>query len=297
MQKPSALDWPGPLARMEPTQRHLVLALTVSVLIHALLLSLHFGLAGAHRPSRETALAVILVNSKSAAPPADAQALAQANLDGGGNSPDRHLAGTPLPASSAARAGNAAIEARRRVARLEAKQRQMLTALRSTRTVVPELPRSAPQPGPEPTPGIDLASTALAMVRLEGQIARNVEEYNQRPRIKFIGARTREYRYAQYVEDWRQKIERIGNLNYPESARGRLYGSLVLTVVIRSDGTLLRVEVDRPSGHKLLDDAAMRIVRLAAPFPPFPPDIRRDTDVLEITRTWTFTNADRLQAQ
>jgi len=297
MQKSSVLDWPGPLARMAPSQRHLILALAASALLHALLLSLHFGLAGAHWPGRERALDVVLVNSKRATPPADAQALAQANLDGGGNTGRERLAGTPLPASLSARAGNASIEAQRRVARLEAKQQQLLTEARSTRTVRPELRRSASQPAPEPIAGVDLASTALAMVRLEGQISRNVEEYNKRPRKKFIGARTREYRFAQYVEDWRQKIERVGNLNYPESARGRLYGSLVITVVIGSDGTLERVEVNHPSGHPLLDAAALRIVRLAAPFAPFPPDIRRDTDVIEITRTWTFTNADRLQAE
>jgi len=291
------IAWPGPLARMAPSQRHLVLALAASVLLHALLLMLHFGLPGAHWPARERALDVVLVNSKSAAPPVDAQALAQANLDGGGNSDQDRRASTPLPASLAAREGNAVVEARRRVARLEARQRQLLTAARSARAVNPGLPRGATQAAPQPIAGIDLASNALAMVRLEAQIAKRLEDYNKRPRIKNIGARTREYRYAQYVEDWRQKVERVGNLNYPDSARGRLYGSLVITVVIRSDGTLERVEVNRPSGHKLLDDAARRIVQLAAPFAPFPPDIRRDTDVIEITRTWTFTSADRLQAE
>ncbi|HUW38167.1 MAG TPA: energy transducer TonB [Rhodocyclaceae bacterium] len=297
MQKPSVLAWPGPLARMEPSQRHLVLALAASVLLHALLLMLHFGLPGAHWPTRERALDVVLVNSKSAAPPSLAQALAQANLDGGGNSDEDRRASTPLPASLAAREGNAVVEARRRVARLESRQQQLLTEARSTRAVRPEPRRGAPQPAPQPAAGIDLASNALAMIRLEAQIDKRLEDYNKRPRVKNIGARTREYRYAQYVEDWRQKVERVGNLNYPDSARGRLYGSLVITVVIKSDGTLERVEVNRPSGHKLLDDAARRIVQLAAPFAPFPPDIRRDTDVIEITRTWTFTSADKLQAE
>jgi protein TonB len=141
-----------------------------------------------------------------------------------------------------------------------------------------------------------MASSAMAIARLEGQIARQMEEYNQRPRKKFIGARVEEYRFAQYVEDWRQKIERIGNLNYPDAAKGRLYGSLVLTVVIKANGDLERVEVSRPSGQPLLDDAARRIVRMAAPYPAFPEAIRRDTDIIEITRTWTFTNADRLRA-
>ena len=126
--------------------------------------------------------------------------------------------------------------------------------------------------------------------------ARNIEEYNQRPKRKFIGARVTEYRFAQYVEDWRQKVERVGNLNYPDSARGKLYGSLVLTVAIKQDGELERVEISRSSGHQVLDEAARRIVRLAAPYAVFPEAVRRDTDILEITRTWSFTGADQLRA-
>jgi protein TonB len=132
------------------------------------------------------------------------------------------------------------------------------------------------------------------LVRLEAEIGRSIDEYNQRPKRKFIGARVEEYRFAQYVEDWRQKVERVGNLNYPEAARGKLYGSLILTVAIKSDGSLERVELNRSSGHKVLDEAAQRIVRLAAPFAAFPENIRRDTDIIEITRTWTFTGADQL---
>jgi protein TonB len=157
--------------------------------------------------------------------------------------------------------------------------------------------RNNPTPAPaEIRSGADLASSALAIARIEGQISRQLEEYNQRPRKKFIGARVEEYRFAQYVEDWRQKIERIGNLNYPDAAKGRLYGSLVLTVIIKANGDLDRVEVNRSSGQRLLDDAARRIVQMSAPFAAFPESIRRDTDVLEITRTWTFTNADRLRS-
>ena len=172
-----------------------------------------------------------------------------------------------------------------------------MTRLKSERRVVADRAKPDPTPAPEPArSGLDLASSAMAIARLEGQIARQMEEYNQRPRKKFIGARVEEYRFAQYVEDWRQKIERIGNLNYPEAARGKLYGSLILTVVIKANGDLERVEVNRSSGQALLDDAARRIVRMAAPYSAFPENIRRDTDIIEITRTWTFTNADRLRA-
>jgi protein TonB len=168
--------------------------------------------------------------------------------------------------------------------------------LRSIQTVPVENKRSAPNSTERSTTsGLDLATSALNMARLEGQIARNIEEYNTRPRKKFIGARVEEYRFAQYVEDWRQKVERIGNLNYPEAAKGKLYGNLVLTVVIRADGNLDRVDLNRSSGQKILDAAAKHIVEMAAPYAPFPDNIRRDTDIIEITRTWSFSTSDRLQ--
>ena len=104
---------------------------------------------------------------------------------------------------------------------LEAMQQQMLTQAKSEAARPVANNATTPQPEPVRT-GADLASSALAMVKLEAEIARQMEEYNQRPRRKFIGARTQEYRFAQYVEDWRQKIERVGNLNYPAAARGRV---------------------------------------------------------------------------
>jgi protein TonB len=142
--------------------------------------------------------------------------------------------------------------------------------------------------------GQELAASALAIAHMEAQISRQTEEYQKRPIRKFIGSSAQEYRFAQYVEDWRLKVERIGNLNYPEDARGRVYGSLVLMVSIKSDGSLDSVEVQRSSGHAILDRAAERIVRMASPYARFPENIKRDTDILVITRTWTFAPGDKL---
>jgi protein TonB len=289
-------NWPAPLADMSPQQRNLTLALGVSLLLHVIVLSIHFKLPQALGKVTEQALDVILVNAKSATKPKDAQAKAQANLDGGGNTDENRRAATPLPSSKNSREGDAVTEARQRVAALEAEQRRMLTQLKGGKTVA-VVERNDPAP-PVRNPslsGLDLVSNAISMVRLEGEIARNVDEYNKRPRTAHIGARTSEYRFAQYVEDWRQKVERVGNLNYPEAARGRLYGSLILSVTIKSDGTIKDILVDRPSGFKVLDDAARRIVQLAGGIP-FPPNIARDVDEIEISRTWSFTNADRLSA-
>jgi protein TonB len=167
-------------------------------------------------------------------------------------------------------------------------------------------PPPAPEQKPEPDP---LAAERPAPVDVaqilssrRAEIARlntpNAEGGGARPpRRKAISASTREYKYASYLEAWRRKVERIGNLNYPEVAKERkLYGNLILLVSVRADGGVMAVRVVRSSGHPELDQAAVRIVELAAPFAPFPPDIRTETDVLDITRTWQFLHGNRLDS-
>jgi protein TonB len=285
------------LLQAPQSDRMLWLAIGASVLIHAALLSLNFTFPNASRAVKDKALEIILVNSKAARRPSDAQALAQTNLDGGGNVDENRRAKTPLPPSARQQAGADLEQKQQRVQALEAQQQKLMAQTRSKRTASPQELREA-QPEPSPTlSGREMASSALAMARLEAEISKNVEEYNKRPRKKNIGVRADEYRFAQYVEDWRLKVERIGTLNYPDAAKGKLYGSLVLSVNILSDGTVQKIEINRSSGHKILDDAARRIVQMASPYAAFPPDIRRDTDIIEITRTWAFTRNDALETR
>jgi protein TonB len=139
-------------------------------------------------------------------------------------------------------------------------------------------------------PGSSDEETREKLARAHAEIAKQVSDYQKRPRKHHFMPSTSEYRYARYVEDWRARVERIGNENYPDDARGKVYGVLRMTVAVRKDGSVIEAAVDRSSGSPVLDRAARRIVNMAAPFPPFPPEIARDTDVLEITRTWIFTN-------
>jgi len=291
----SAASLPRPPVR--PDDRRLWLAIAISLAMHALLLTLHFSFPDTSKAMRDKALDIILVNARSEKKPNEAQALAQANLDGGGNTDENRRVKTPLPPKPQQTTGTEIETMQRRVREIEVAQKKMLTAAKTARAVAAA--RNAEE---QPTPvtslsGLDLAESARAMARLEGEINKSVDEYNKRPRTRFIGARTKEYRFAQYIESWRQKVERIGTLNYPEEARGKLYGSLVLTASINHDGSLNRVDINRSSGYKVLDDAARRIVRMAAPYADFPPDIRRDTDILEITRTWYFTQGDQVSSK
>ncbi|MDD5299319.1 MAG: energy transducer TonB [Gallionella sp.] len=240
-------------------------------------------------------LQVVLVNSKSKSRPSKADALAQANLDGGGNTEEDRRAKTPLPTIRDDKQFTPE-QMTKRVAQLEEESKQVMTRLKSDyKLTQPEVKK---QQSNDASSGDDLVQKSLEIARLEAQISKNFDEYQKLPRRKHIGARTKEYRFAQYIEDWRIKVERIGNLNYPQEARRQqLYGSLQLSVSIRADGSVENVEVSRSSGHRLLDAAAVRIVKLAAPYAPLPPDITKDVDILDITRTWTFTSSDRLEGE
>jgi protein TonB len=265
--------------------------------LHAALLSMHFKFPDASRwKSSNASIEVVLVNAKTRERPAKADALAQANLNRGGTVEENRRAKTPLPVTEPRQPGKDLAEAQRRQRSLEAQQAELLAKARDEQGRVPASAERQPEidnPGTKPS-GRDLADLALAAMRLQAQIDRQIDEYQKRPRKKFIGANTAEYRFAQYEEDWRVKIERIGSLNYPPEARGRVYGNLRLTVSIRSDGNVEAIELDRSSGLKVLDAAAFKIVRMATPFAVFPPDIRRDTDLLIITRTWFFGQGDKI---
>jgi len=189
--------------------------------------------------------------------------------------------------------------ATQKVEELEKQAKEMMTQLRARATVAPAVPTPTnAQQMPELPTATEAMQHTLEAMRLEAQIAKEMEAYEKRPKRRFVGARAAEYRFARYVEDWRLKVEHVGNLNYPEAARARkLYGSLLLTVGIRSDGTLESIALDRSSGQKILDTAAKKIVEIASPFAPFPPEIQRDTDILYITRTWTFAPGDSLISQ
>lgn len=272
--------------------------LAASIGVHAILLSLHFELPKLFKQAvRTPPLEVSLVNAKTDSRPSKADFLAQANLDGGGNTDARRRLSSPLPRAVMDAQQTQIAAAKEQVETLERQTRELLQQLRSKNQTPTN--REAKESKRSDTANVyqELSARALELQRLEAQIAREFDSYQQRPKKKHIGARATEYRFARYVEDWRQKVERVGNANYPTIARTqKLYGSLVLTVGIKADGRIETIEVDRGSGNKILDASALKIVELASPFAPFPLDIRSDTDIIYITRTWSFTRAGELES-
>jgi len=277
----------------------LTYALGGSVLVHFVVLMIHFSPFDLTQLlDKGPPLEVALVNARTAAKPTKADILAQANLDGGGNTDADRRAKTPLPVLPMNNPEQQVAVATQKVETLEQQTRELMTQLRSAPIVAnQQKPVDAAERTELPTAN-ELMQRTLEAMKLEAQVAKEMEAYQKRPKRHFVGARAEEYRFARYVEDWRLKIERVGNLNYPAAAREQhLYGSLLLTVSIRSDGSVEGVEVNRSSGSRILDAAAVKIVEMSGPFASFPPDIKRDTDVLHITRTWMFTKADALVSQ
>ncbi len=286
----------APLAEPSPQGTRMALALLVSAAVHGMVLSTQFVQINARLfEDSNLPMEVVLVNARSAEAPLNPDALAQASLAGGGNTDEDRRAKSPLPASprSESGVGDAALQAR--VAELEQQARALLSQLQPDAAL-----KNRPQPTPQQAeqPSLDssqLTAQAREMAQLQARISQQWDEYQKRPKRAFVGANVREYAFARYVEDWVAKVERVGNLNYPEAARRQgIYGSLKLTVSIYADGRIEAIEVDRPSGSKILDAAATRIVELAAPFAAFPEDMRKKADILSITRTWTFTRSDQL---
>ncbi len=271
------------------------LALFVSILVHMVaVLGITFSAPRIRLPGSES-LEITLVQTRTDKSPVNPQFLAQANQDGGGTSESRDIARSPLPVQEMSDQNS-----RMPVARPEPQPRvkslndliALLTGEQARRAVTARAPRPEKKEErvtPERMGLPERSAREAERARLNAEINRNFQEFQAMPRHKYLNARTQEYKYAAYMDAWRAKVERVGNLNYPEQAkRLGIAGSLVLDVAIRPDGSLQGVQVLRPSGQKVLDDAAVRIVELAAPYAALPPDMRADVDILHITRTWKF---------
>ncbi|MBI2802460.1 MAG: TonB family protein [Gammaproteobacteria bacterium] len=322
----------APAPTVTPSDR-LALTLCLAVIVHTMvLLGVSFAPEPAPRRQAES-LEITLVTQQSPTAPKQPDLLAQVNAEGGGDSeltgrPATPLA-APLPAPIAALAvippppakphtdlqdppldplpprpvpQTVAQAAKHPAATTENLVKPVPVA--NLPTPSPAAERTPEPPAPDASPptllptAAQLITRSFAMASLSAELEQKLDDKSKRPRLKFISASTQEYRYASYLEAWRQKVENIGNLNYPDEARKRkLSGNLLLDVALKPDGSVVEVIVRKSSGFQVLDDAAVRIVELAAPYAQFPDDIRHDVDVLHITRTWKFLSNEHFIAQ
>lgn len=241
---------------------------------------------------------ITLVHSKSDEAPEQADYLAQANQKGGGNVAEKMRPSSPVSNPRPTEEHGDAEQSLPMMApppQPVSEQIQLMTTDSKSHSKVKDPDQSPQPPLPDAPSAAELMSRSREIARLSAEIRQKQQTYAQMPREKYISANTRESQYAAYQDAWRQKVERIGNLNYPDQAkRQKLNGTLLLDVAINSDGSVKSITVERSSGHKVLDDGAVRIVKMAAPFSPLPAEIRKEVDVLHITRVWQFHDDNSL---
>ena len=278
-----------------------MIAIACSVLAHASLLAVRFAAPDAFRlQPADPGLEVILVNAKHARAPVKADALAQANLDGGGNA-ESGRAQSPLPDLRKTENGDSIKALQRRIAELEQQQQSALTRMRQSQfNRAPVTEQDKPDPA---RTGADNIDTAKAIARQTAEITQRIADENKRPKKTFISPSTREVGYALYYKAMQKRVEEVGTLNFPQQDGHKLYGELVVYIPIFQDGSIYEKEggprIERSSGNAALDRAALAIVRRAAPFGKFPANMRStDKDDLWIVVTrFKFTREEKLQAE
>ena len=271
----------------------LQIALFFSLAVHAALLTVRFvDPEGFNRIFQDTPLEVILVNSRSGEAPVKAQAIAQANLAGGGDA-DRGRSTSPLPPSALIELGDANEEAHKQIEQLQEAQTQLLAQLRRELAVLP-----APDPQNDQGNPQDRAQEERRrqLVQLLAEIEKRINEDNLRPKKRYVSPATREEVYAMYYDQLRRKIEERGTRNFPEHQGRKLYGELTVNVTVDADGRVVDTEVLTPSSSRILDRRALAIVKAAAPFGAFTPGMRRRADQLVITSRFKFTRDDVVEA-
>lgn len=272
------------------------LTLFLAATLHGLvILGIGFG-PFAPAPQAAKALDVVLLQQTTNTEPEEADYLSETDSAGGGTQPEQQRPRSPVSSpEQAAEAGLAPAPLDAGAPEpTEANPQPVVTSRAGEQSTETER-EPAEQPETERERQPERIEHEARVAQLAAEIDDALNEYAQRPRKEFVTAKTRASPAAAYMHDWVQSVEHIGNTNYPQAARHQnLTGALVLVVSIRADGSLHEVRVRSSSGEPILDQAAQRIVRLAAPFEPFPEDLQAETDILYITRTWQFTQGERL---
>ncbi len=268
------------------------IALLVSLVVHGALLTLRFVDPQAfNRMFQDTPLDVVLVNSRSGDAPDKAQAIAQANLAGGGEA-ERGRATSPLPPSALIELGEANEDSRKQIEKLQQTQTQLLTQIRRELALMPAPDPQRDQGSPDERA---LEEKRRQLIQLLAEIEKRINDENARPKKRYISPATREEVYAIYYDQLRRKIEERGTRNFPEHQGRKLYGELTMNVTVDAQGRVIETEIVLPSGSTVLDKRAVAIVRAASPFGAFSAAMRRKADQLVVTSRFRFTRDDGLE--
>ena len=275
-----------------PSLSTLQLALSASVLLHAVVLSVRFvDPEGFNRVFQDTPLEVILVNAKSTERPDKAQAIAQFALAGGGEA-DKGRATSPLPYSALTAVGNDFEDAQQKMDALQEQQTQLLAQLRQQ---LAALPPPDPRPASQSNASSEQEDKRRQLIKLLAEIEKRINEENARPKKRFISPATREEVYAIYYDALRRKVEDKGTDNFPEQGGKKLYGELTMIVTVNHDGRVLETEIVQGSGNHLLDNRAQAIARAAGPFGPFNSEMRKKADQIAVVSRFKFTRDQTLE--
>lgn len=272
----------------------LQIALSISVLLHVLLLSFRFvDPESFNRVFKDTPLEVILVNATTNEKPEKAQAIAQSSMAGGGEA-DAGRATSFLPASEMTAVGDADLDARKKIDNMQEQQTQILLQLKKQLAMMPP-------PDPNSAPSSPEAKTQeekrRQLSKLLGEIERRITQENERPKKRYISPSTREEVYAIYYDQLRQKIEAKGTVNFPEAAGKKLYGTLTMILTVNHDGNILATEVIQGSGSLTLDRRAQAIANSAGPFGAFSPAMRKKADQIVLVSRFKFTRDEVLETK
>lgn len=264
---------------VSPTDRF-ALTLFFAIALHAMIiLGVTFGWHIKPEKQQELPTLDIVIATRKTETPEKAEYLAQTSQDGSGNTTEKVRPEIAVPEQAPAVQPQQPVTA----------PTEVVTTTRAQQKIHQQ-EQENPQTRAPDISARQLVERSLEMVSLNKQLATDMQAYAERPRQVFVSARTQEFKFANYMAEWVSKVERVGNLNYPDEARrAGISGKLMMDVALNPDGTVQEIRILRPSGIPALDDAATRIVNLAAPFAPFPPEIRKEADILHITRTWEFS--------
>ena len=293
--KPRQMFAPEPLSVRIRAWRPSVmqLALTISISLHAAVLGVRIvDPQDFNRVFQDTPLEVVLVNARSTEAPTKAQAIAQANLAGGGEG-DTGMATSPLPPSPNQLMGDEQTDASRQIEQMQEQQQLILTQIRRE---IAAMPVPDPRKATATPAEREQEEKRQQKLRQLAQIEKQINEQNARPRRRYISPATREEVYAIYYDKLRHKIEDKGTANFPTLNGHKLYGELTVNLTIDARGHIVESEVVRSSSSRFLDQRALAIANAAAPFGGFSDDMKSKADQIVVTSRFRFTKTEGMQA-